>query len=307
MRNTTVTITVSEEDQRILDQRWEEAGIENDYIFSCVMRKESIFLQLMQRIFPELQLSRVEKHSPQMIFYGPAGSKSVRYDVYSEIDGKVFDVEMQLTSRKNEPKRTRYYQCLMDEQVLHKGEDYAKLPDSYVVMISPQDLFHQGRHIYRFRNYEQMDRNLELQDGATKVFLNTNGTGDDILPELKNFLSLINGDEPVDEFCKEVEKEVLATKQDAETRRNFMDFEYMKMLAEIDAREKGLSEGREQGLKEGREQGLKEGRKEGLKEGRKEGAAQALIALVRDGVLTREDAVKRSGLSDEEFKRRMSQ
>lgn len=338
MRNTTVTITVSEEDQRILDRRWEEAGIENDYIFSCVMRKESIFLQLMQRIFPELHLSKVEKHSPQMIFYGPAGSKSVRYDVYSEIDGKVFDVEMQLTSRKNEPKRTRYYQCLMDEQVLHKGEDYAKLPDSYVVMISPQDLFHQGRHIYRFRNYEQADRNLELQDGTTKVFLNTNGTSNDILPELKNFLSLINGDEPADEFCKEVEKEVLEAKQDAETRRNFMDFEYMKMLAEIDAREKGLSEGREQGLKEGRENGLKEGREKGLKEGRekglkegrenglkegrkegreeglkegiqkgeKDGAARVLVALVRDGVLTLEDAVKRSGLSDEEFKRQVS-
>ena len=237
---------------------------------------------------------------------------------------------MQLTSRKNEPKRTRYYQCLMDEQVLHKGEDYAKLPDSYVVMISPQDLFHQGRHIYRFRNYEQADRNLELQDGTTKVFLNTNGTSNDILPELKNFLSLINGDEPADEFCKEVEKEVLEAKQDAETRRNFMDFEYMKMLAEIDAREKGLSEGREQGLKEGRENGLKEGREKGLKEGRenglkegrkegreeglkegiqkgeKDGAARVLVALVRDGVLTLEDAVKRSGLSDEEFKRQVS-
>ena len=56
------------------------------------------------------------------------------------------------------------------------------------------------------------------------------------LPELKNFLNLINGDKPADEFCKEVEKEIWKTKQDAETRRNFMDFEYMKMLAQIDAK-----------------------------------------------------------------------
>ena len=297
MRNTTVTITASEEDQKILDQHWEKAGIGNDYIFSCVMRKEGIFLQLMQRIFPELHLSKVEKHSPQMTFYGPAGSKSVRYDVYSEIDGRVFDVEMQLSTRKNEPKRTRYYQCLMDEQVLHQGEDYARLPDSYVVMISPQDLFHQGRHMYRFRNYEQTDRNLELRDGTTKVFLNTTGKGNDILPELKNFLNLINGDEPADEFCEEVEKEVWATKQDAETRRNFMDFEYAKMLAEIDAREKGHREGMEQGLEEGRKEGWEEGRKEGRKEARLEMAA----SLIRDEILTLSDASSRFSLSEKEI------
>ncbi len=38
----------------------------------------------------------------------PWGSKGVRFDVYSEINGRVFDVEMQLESRGNEAKRTRY-------------------------------------------------------------------------------------------------------------------------------------------------------------------------------------------------------
>ena len=197
----------------------------------------------MQRIFPELKLSRVERHSPQMTFYGPYGTKSVRYDVYSEINGRVFDVEMQMESRKNESRRARYYQCMMDEQELRKGEDYAVLPDSYVVMICPQDLFHQGRHIYRFRNYEQTDRNLELRDGTTKVFLNTHGTGDDILPELKNFLNLINGNAPADDFCREVQEQVREAKKDAETRRNFMEFEYKQMLIAKDAREKALEEG----------------------------------------------------------------
>ena len=132
---------------------------------------------------------------------------------------------------------------MMDEQELRKGEDYAVLPDSYVVMICPQDLFHQGRHIYRFRNYEQTDRNLELRDGTTKVFLNTHGTGDDILPELKNFLNLINGNAPADDFCREVQEQVREAKKDAETRRNFMEFEYKQMLIAKDAREEGRKEG----------------------------------------------------------------
>ncbi len=185
MDNSRVTLTATDEQQRILNERWEEAGIGNDYIFSRVMRNEDTFLKLMQRIFPELKLTKVKRHTPQMTFEGPHGSKSVRFDVYSEIDGRVFDVEMQMENRKNEPRRTRYYQCMMDEQELHKGADYAELPESYIVMISPVDLFGKGRHIYRFRNYEQTDRELELRDGTTKVFLNEESNPPAMLGRMK--------------------------------------------------------------------------------------------------------------------------
>ena len=304
--NSTVTFTASDRQQEILNQRWAEAGIGNDYIFSCVMRDADIFLQLMQRIFPELHLTRVEKHSPQATFLGPMGSKSVRFDVYSEINGQVFDVEMQLDSRGNEQKRTRYYQCMIDEQVLHQGEDYADLPPSYIVMISPRDLFGKGRYIYRFCNYEQNDRNLELGDGTTKVFLNTHGTDDSILPELKNFLHLINGESPADEFCTEVNQRVQEAKQDAETRRDFMEFEYMQMLARKDAQAAGRKEGLEEGRKEGREIGLREGRKEGREEGREEERLHIYVTLVRDGIISLADAAKRSGLREEQLQEEIS-
>ncbi|MGN8905880.1 PD-(D/E)XK nuclease family transposase [Bacillota bacterium LCP21S3_D9] len=103
----------------------------------------------------------MERHSPQIPFYGPYRTKSVRYDVYSEINGRVFDVEMQMESRKNESRRARYYQCMMDEQELRKGEDYA------------------------------------------------------VLPELKNFLNLINGNAPADDFCREVQEQVREARKDA--------------------------------------------------------------------------------------------
>ena len=310
MDNSRVTLTATDEQQRILNERWEEAGIGNDYIFSRVMRNEDTFLKLMQRIFPELKLTKVKRHTPQMTFEGPHGSKSVRFDVYSEIDGRIFDVEMQMENRKNEPRRTRYYQCMMDEQELHKGADYAELPESYIVMISPMDLFGKGRHIYRFRNYEQTDRELELRDGTTKVFLNTNGTGDDILPELKNFLDLLNVAAPADEFCREVSEQVFEAKQSAEMRRNFMEFEYMQMLAKKDAREAGWKEGHKEGFDQGREEGRAEGRAEGEKKGREEGEKKGRNeerldnygSLVRDGILSLPDAVRRSGLSEGEIR-----
>lgn len=278
MDNNTITVTLLPEEKTELETRWEKAGIGDDFIFSCVMRNPELFLKLMQRIFPELNLTRVAKHSPQMTFLAPAGSKSVRYDVYSEINGRSFDVEMQMESRGNEPRRTRYYQCLMDEQVLHTGEDYAQLPDSYIVMISPHDLFHKGRHIYRFRNFEERDRDLALEDGTVKVFLNSRGTADDILPDLKNFLDLVNGKEPADDFCLQIDKAVQAAKLDAETRRNFMDFEYTRRLDRIDSEKKG----------------------------RREERLENYASLVRDGLLPLATAMERSKLSEAEIEQWIS-
>ncbi len=130
---------------------------------------------------------------------------------------------------------------------------------------------------------------LELGDGTTKVFINTHGSRDDILPELKNFLDLINGEAPADEFCEEVYQQVQQTKLSAEARRDFMEFEYMQMLARKDARRDGLREGREEGLKEGRQEGLLEGRLE------------SYAMLIQKGVLSIADAVKWSGLSEAEL------
>ncbi len=115
------------------------------------------------------------------------------------------------------------------------------------------------------------------------------GVGDDVLPELKNFLNLINGDAPADEFCAEVDQRVQEAKLDAETRRNFMEFEYMQMLAIKDANEKARREVREEALKEGREEGLEE----------------AYSSLVQRGVLSIADAVKWSGLSEAQLRKRM--
>lgn len=86
----------------------------------------------------------------------------------------------------------------------------------------------------------------------------------------------------------------------------FNQKEYEDML-----RKEYLEEGRAEGLKEGRVEGrvegLKEGRVEGLKEGRveglKEGQNYTFCVLVKDGVITRDVACERLGISKEEFQK----
>lgn len=55
---------------------------------------------------------------------------------------------MQSTDKKNLPKRTRYYQGMIDLNIINKGEDYNKLKKSYVIFICDYDEFGLGRHIY---------------------------------------------------------------------------------------------------------------------------------------------------------------
>ena len=53
------------------------------------------------------------------------------------------------------------------------------------------------------------------------------------------------------------------------------------------------------------EEGLEEGKKKGLEEGVEKGKLESLISLVKDGDLPLDKAIKRSGLSEEEFKKRL--
>ena len=68
-----------------------------------------------------------------------------------------------------------------------------------------------------------------------------------------------------------------------------MDFEYKLMLIAKDAREEGF------------EEGYKEGFEKGYKEGRREVRLSNYSSLVQDGILSLSEAMKRSGLSEQEI------
>ena len=62
-------------------------------------------------------------------------TSGIRFDVYSEDDsGIVYDCEMQTSKKDNLPKRTRYYQGMIDLNLLERGADYKELKKSYVTV-----------------------------------------------------------------------------------------------------------------------------------------------------------------------------
>ena len=62
----------------------------------------------------------------------------------------VFNLEMQTTTYKELPKRSRYYQGIIDLNMIEKGESYDILKESYVIFICTFDFFEKGRSVYEF-------------------------------------------------------------------------------------------------------------------------------------------------------------
>ncbi|MBP3700389.1 MAG: Rpn family recombination-promoting nuclease/putative transposase [Lachnospiraceae bacterium] len=170
--------------------------------------------------------------------------------------------------------------------MLDRGQAYDELSTSYVVFICSIDLFHRGYHIYEFRNYCTQDRELELGDDATKIFLNARGKKEDISPPLKEFLDYVAGkaNEKPSEFIAKLEGALHHAKQNREWRRQRM-IQYFK---EQDIKAEALQQGREEGRKLGRE------------EGRLAGRTEMILSMIAKGY-EREAVKEVASITDEEL------
>lgn len=221
-------------------QDYGELGFTNDFMFAKVMRNQRLCKQLLEVIL-DVRIERIDYLEEQKTIDHSVDARSVRLDVYIKDDKHtVYNVEMQTTNPRNLPKRSRYYQGMIDLNLIQKGEDFNKLNKSYVIFICTEDIFGKGRHIYTFENLCVQDTTLHLNDETTKVFLNPVSDMDDVDEELKNFLLYVASGKPVDNFTRELEREV----EDARKNKGWEE-EYMTLrMIEREKYNEGLSQGK---------------------------------------------------------------
>ena len=140
-------------------KEWETLGISNDFIFCKVMQDEVLLTELIHLILPELEFTKILVTAQKTVEDG-LDTHGVRFDVFvSDDTGRIIEIEMQVAESEDLPLRLRFYGSMVDMQMLGKSKPYSELKESYVIMICKFDHYKQGRHFYRFRNYEQQDRN----------------------------------------------------------------------------------------------------------------------------------------------------
>lgn len=133
-------------------KNYDELELKDDFMFGMVMRNPKYVKPFLEAIL-KIKIRKVVYPESQKAIDLSANAKGVRLDVYVEDDqNTVFNLEMQTTHKKDLPKRMRYYQGMIDLNILNKGESYCNLKKSYVIFICTFDPFGEGRHIYTFYN-----------------------------------------------------------------------------------------------------------------------------------------------------------
>lgn len=206
-------------------KKYEELTIKDDFMFGIIMRNPKYCKTFLETVL-NVKISKIEYPESQKTIDISLSSKSIRLDIYVE-DGKntVYNIEMQSTLYKYIPKRSRYYQDMIDLNILEKGMDYRELKKSFVIFVCAFDLFNLGRHIYTFENRCIQQSKLPLGDGTTKIILNTKGTADDVSEDMKALLNYIDGQLPSNDYTNELDAAVKSARHNKKWRRDYMTLE----------------------------------------------------------------------------------
>ena len=247
-------------------KKWEQLGIEDDFIFKKLMMNKELCKKILSEILGR-EVVDVTYPEYEKTINITRDSKAVRLDVYLKDEDSVYNVEMQNSMDYNLPKRSRYYQGVIDMDKLEKGCHYSELNKSYVIFICTFDYFKCDYYKYTFTNKCTEIEGMEMNDETTKIFLNSKGHLGDVSDDLKKFLDCVNGVYKSDEFSATIKKEVERIKSSEEWRAEYMNLHLHDMDIKYYSRQEGL----EEGIQKGRREGLQEGRQEGLEEGKREG------------------------------------
>lgn len=172
------------------------------------------------------------------------GRSAVLDCVAQDKDHRRFNVEVQQENEGASPERARFHSGLLDTNTLNPGEDFTKLPESYVIFITRNDVLGEGRPIYHIeRTIKESGR--PFGDRSHIIYVTASIQEDTELGRLMHDFHCKNAD---DMYSKVLADRVRALKETPKGVDN--------MCREL---EKIYSEGRAEGRVEGRAEGVTEG------------------------------------------------
>lgn len=234
-----------------------ELNLTDRFLFDEVIEDPQTHQDILSIIFgreiPLLTKNETEKEmrvSPQI--------RSVRMDVFSmDEEGTVYNTEMQDKRKSDLAKRSRYYQAVLDTNLLEPGiPNYNLLNTTYIILITTFDLFGYGKYQYTFEARCREEPGCVLEDQAVRIFLNTKGKNDsEVSEELVSFLHYIENTTDVmaensgSERIKRIHNRVRKVKVSEEVGVKYMQAWEEKYYEREEGREEGRIEGREEGAK----------------------------------------------------------
>ena len=233
----------------------EELNLLDRFLFDETMENQEAY-QATVSILLENEITLVEKPETEKELRISPQLREIRLDVISmDGDGKVYYSEMQKRNTGNLRKRSRYYQAQLDVSLLPPGnKNFNQLNDSCFILIAPFDIFGKGLYRYTFEGTCKECPELKLEDGATRVFINTNGTNrQDFSEEFLEFMDYLSASTDANAGRTKSSKIKLIHRNVQNVRTSEkMGVKYMQLWEEKEyIREDARAEGREESQIEG--------------------------------------------------------
>lgn len=239
----------------------------DNFLFREVVKEPDLF-NILVNILMEQELQFPERSETEKVLGISPLLREIRLDVFNvDTHRHIYSIEMQRTDTGNLRRRSRLYQAQLDVSLLPAGtKDFNEINDVFLIMICPFDLFGKGACRYTFYEVCEEYPELKLEDGGSRMFINTKGTNREKFSRaFVELLDYINA--PLEEAEKYTTTESV--------RRLHEGIQHIKELERTGVRYMQRWEERMYDRMEARE----EGRKEGLQEGESLGIARQIVEM----------------------------
>ena len=263
-----------EEDRNSLQKHQErclavlqELTMMSDLLARNVLKDPDCAAYVLQVILDDPSL-RIESLTVQKDYKNLYGRSAVLDCVVKDAAGRLYDVEIQQDNEGAQPTRARYYSALLDMNTLDPGEQFDRLPESYVIFITQGDIPGDGLPIYHIRRMVE-ETGKHFGDRSHIIYVNASLQED---TELGHLMHDFHCRSAADMYSPVLAGKLRELKESPEGV-SVMCTELLQL------REEGRAEGRAEGRMEGRAEGRIEGRAEGRMEGREEGEYNRAVAI----------------------------
>ena len=152
-------------------KRYEELNFTDDFMFCKILQNDPDLCRELTELILSRKIGRIVSIDRQKAIEITADGKGVRFDVYMEDDeSTVYDIEMQTTVAEDLPKRMRYYQGMIDLNMIERGARYKELKKSFIIFICLKNPYPEaGLHKYSIRSVCEEDMAIDFDDGIFKI------------------------------------------------------------------------------------------------------------------------------------------
>ena len=164
--------------------------LDDDFLTKC-FEGNTECIELVRRIVMEMpDLRVIDVHT--QVFVENLLNRSVRLDILAtDSEGRRINVEIQRSDRGAGRRRARYLSSMMDANLLDKGEDFDRLPETWVIFITERDVIGHGKPLYRFER-RLAGTGESFNDGSHILYVNGSYRDDTPVGRLMHDFSCTN-------------------------------------------------------------------------------------------------------------------